>query len=62
MVSVFTPLIEAAAALVPDTLNVSDELLNADVALMVSTKLAVPPAGMSTAVLGEPINVAPFHC
>src|SRR5665811_607703 len=40
IVNVLTVLI-GAAALVPDTLNVIDEVPNADVALIVSTKLAV---------------------
>ena len=61
-VSVLTALIGAAATLVPDMLKVSDELSNTDIASMVITKLAVLPAGMSTAVFAKPLNVMLFYC
>ena len=62
IVNVFTPLIGAVAPLVLDTLNVNDEVSNADVALMPTTKLAVPPADMSTGVFSGAMNAVPFHC
>ena len=62
IVKELTALTGAAPTLVPDTSKVIGELLNADVASMVITKLAVLPAGMSTAVLAEPVNAVPSHC